>query len=379
MRKAIGQALLFAAISVGIANVHGQISINSYDLFCEPGLYYTARYFVVTNFIDIGSLIGRRGGPQAWNFASLPYAYQEARFEYVEAASTPFADYFPNAKLAEHKVIVDTGEESWLFITQQPGTGRIVYGYYQPDPILDPLGVFDPPIIDFRENITFGDSWSCSTRWLTGISVPDIGDITLPEIGLSSQLARAPVRLMQDEWAIPARITYVAQYEVDAYGIITLPDRSFSECIRVNELAQYDIEIDFEFTGEYQPVASYFIRTYYWLAKHRGVVAQITSSWSATPPPDNFSTASAMMVQVTTNHPETSSDPFPVTDLQIMPGKGQVLLSWSVPLNAKRFRVEAASRLGPDADWAELTTTANNFLLVPIDQRVRFFRIVSLP
>lgn len=372
------RSILALFLIVTFWNLRSQITISSLDMFYEPGQFYTAR--VTTNNVDLGAILGNPGGPQAWHFSNLPWDYI-ARFDYIDAKATPYAVLFPDAQLAERKTIHGSSKEMWLFLTQKIGTGRIIYGFYDtaPETFGTKEAIFDPPIIDFRESITYGDSWSAYTRFLTSIKIPDIPDLGFDLWDMFLNPSSIRLEPKQDEFGIPARITYTAQYTVDAYGYITLPDRSFAECLRVNELAQWDIEIDFDFSGNFQLVQTSFVRTYYWLAKNRGIVAQITSTESASPPPEKFSTAAAIMIQLETNHPESSDLPFPVTDLHITVGKNQILLTWTKPVNTRRFRIEWTENLSPDLQWKELQTTTNNFLTVPLDTKTKFFRVVSLP
>ena len=123
------------------------------------------------------------------------------------------------------------------------------------------------------------------------------------------------------------------------------------------------------------------MRNFYWLAKDRGIVVQMSSKQSSTPPPNEFPTAAQFIRMFETNHPEGSRDPQPVTDLRVTPGKGQLLLSWTKPLNATSFRVEFTAALGADADWQELATTSDNFALDTFDgtHAARYYRVVSLP
>ncbi len=85
------------------------------------------------------------------------------------------------------------------------------------------------------------------------------------------------------------------------------------------------------------------------------------------------------MVQFETNHPTGSHEPLPITDLRITPGRNQIMLHWTPPLNANQFRVEWTERLGPQAQWQTFTTTTNNFVIIPMDTPSKFFRVESLP
>jgi hypothetical protein len=356
-RFAIATALL-----AGVSGARGQITITSLDMFNAPGQYY--RSYAADGDTDVTGMVGPQGGPQTWNFATGP---EDAvlRFDYLTPgeAGAPAA-LFPDATLVERKRVEATGKEAFMFLDQQMGTGRMNYGYYDeattgPTGLDDPAGVFAPPLLDFPESITYGSTWSAATTWFNAML------------------------------GAPLRINYQATAEADAYGFVILPDLGFVECLRVNELVETTYEIKFPGDedpdtgtgGDYTPVATYYVRNMYWLAKDKGIVAQMTSKQASTPPPDEFPTAAQFIRMFETNHPEGSRDPQPVTDLSVTRGKGQLLLSWTKPLNARSFRVEFTSALGPNAEWRELATTSSNFALDTLEGRepARYYRIVSLP
>ncbi|MCP5523907.1 MAG: hypothetical protein H7A46_20410 [Verrucomicrobiales bacterium] len=353
----------FVALT-GLTSLRAQITINSLDMFYAPGQYY--RSYAADGEVSVQGLLGGVGGPQNWNFSTGP---QDAvfRFDYLDPEDAgAIASLFPEAKLVERKQVENgTVGDAWLFLDQQFGKGRMAYGFYDPaitGPVGldDPAGIFDPPLLDFPEGITLGRSWSGGTVFLNSM--------------LGAEM----------------RMTYTSSATADAYGIVTLPKLGFMECIRVNELVSTLYEIKFPDAGEdlgtastggeFTPVAEYYVRNLYWMAKDRGIVVQITSRESATPPPDEFATAAQFVRMFETNHPKGSTDPWPVTDLSITLGESQVLLGWTKPLNATSFRVEHTGALGPDAVWTTLTTTTSNFAL---DDRVaegaRHYRVVSLP
>lgn len=358
------QILLASLVAAGAVGVRAQITINSLDMFYAPGQYY--RSYAADGEVSVQGLLGT-AGPEAqnWNFATGP---QDAtfRFDYLDPQdSGVIAALFPEAKLVERKQVEGGGvEDAWLFLDQQFGRGRVAFGFYDPaiaGPVGldDPAGIFDPPLLDFPESMSFGKTWSGATVFLNSM--------------LGAEM----------------RMTYTSSAVADAHGIITLPKLGFMECLRVNELVETLYEIKFPDAGgelgepgtggEYTPVAIYYIRNLYWMAKDRGIVAQIISRQSGTPPPDEFATAAQFVRMFETNHPKGSTEPWPVDDLAMTPGEDQMLLSWTKPLNAASFRVEYTGALGPEAVWTELVTTASNFAL---DDRVatgaRYYRVVSL-
>ena len=82
------KTLASLAIVASIGSLQAQITITSFDMFNAPGQYYRAH--VTTNALDVAQLVGHAGGPQAWDFANLPYDY-DARFDYLNAQQTDYA------------------------------------------------------------------------------------------------------------------------------------------------------------------------------------------------------------------------------------------------------------------------------------------------
>jgi hypothetical protein len=354
-------------VMTGLMSLRAQITINSLDMFYAPGQYY--RSYAADGEVSVQGLLGTADSddPQNWNFAIGP---EDAifRFDYLDPAEVgSIGALFPDAQLVERKRVENgTVEDAFLFLDQQIGRGRVTYGFYDPGVVGplgmgDPAGIFDPELLDFPESISLGKTWSGSTTFLNTLA------------GVS-----------------PLRVTYTASAVADAYGIITLPRMGFMECLRVNELVHTLWEVEWpdggggleesDTGGGFTPVAEYYLRNIYWMAKDRGIVVQITSKQSGTPPPDEFAIAAQFVRMFETNHPEGSNDPWPVTDLSITPGQSQMLLGWTKPLNANSFRVEYATALGPEAEWTTLTTTSSNFALDDrVAQVARYYRVVSLP
>ena len=342
----------------------GPVTITSFDMFNEAGQYYRA--YAADTATDVSGLTGSPGpDQQVWSFATGPED-DVFRFDYLNpSAAGDIAALFPLAQLVERKTEESDGGIAMMFLDQQAGRGRVNFGFWDPATVQagfdDPSGIFDPPLLDFPESITLGSSWNATGTFLNS---------TL---------------------TVPTRVIYSATAGADAWGIVTLPKLGFVDCIRVNELAEYTIQVDLNFgidpeTGEpveggnYETLAVYYVRTLYWMAKGKGIVVQITSQESATPPPDSFSSAAQFVRMFETNHPKGSTDPLPVTDLRVDRNDDRVLLSWTKPLNASSFRVEYAARLGFSAIWETLTTTTSNFALDTIPRTGnRLYRVVSLP
>ncbi len=357
----------------GVNGAQAPITINSLDMFYAPGQFY--RVYAAADKADtsVTGRIGSPGGPQTWNFGSGP-TDRVFRFDYLEpSVAGAIGALFPETKLLERKRVEGGAEaDAFMFLDQRVGVGRMNYGFYDPKiagPLGfdDPAGVFDPPLLDFPESMTLGSSWSVGTTFLNS---------------------------MLDA---PMKILYTATAQVDAWGLVILPNLGFMDCIRVNELAEWTYQIKFpEFDigdpddsslgvtstggGDYTTLATYYIRNYYWFAKDRGIVVQITSKEGATPPPNEFSTAAQFVRMFETNHPRGSNRPFPVDDLSLTRGDDQILLTWTKPLNAGSFRVEQSSRPSDAASWQELASTTANFVVDAIHAgENRFYRVVSLP
>lgn len=332
-----------------------QITITSQDMFNSIGQYY--RYF--SNYPGTSVSVstadyGNPGGPQLWDFTS-GLTEDTLLFEYVDPAADGHNGEFPLAEMAERKTAALSGDQAWMFVTQTPGFGRINYGFYdEAFCSIEPSTPFEPEMVDFPDPIDYNDSWTASTTFYT-------------------QMYSA------GEW-YDTRIIYNAQATADAYGIINLELLGFGECLRVQELASYNIAIDLFHDGTYYWLETDYIRTYYWLMEDSGIAAQISSEQLANQePPENFTLASVYCRMFETNHPSGDLPPEPVDDLTITFDPYTVLLSWTAAPYATEYRVEYSET--PEFTlWEILGTTTGNYLLDMDVEGVpyRFYRVISI-
>lgn len=370
-------SLLLPALALAALPARGQVVITAADMFTQPGEYFKAySNEAETNFLSptpyaVGStLAGSPGGNQFWDFSAGPtdVIYQ---FDYVALADVDaeIASSFPLAKVAEAKKDLSSGNTEYLFFEQVPGLGRRVYGSYMPNLLFDPSNVFMPPILDFPDQIEFGDEWTTTTTWVNTVGGIDPTD---PEEG---------------GFSIAAQITHTATLKADAWGTAILPDElgGFGQALRINESMTIDVAVD-DGNGAFQHVETDYARTYYWFMPGRGMVAALGSTHTATPTPENFSTATQFWRMFETNKKPASSgggcvDPSPVQDLKIRFNGGQVLLSWTKASCANQYRLEYSTNVFDPASWTALGTNLTNqfFVLdnVSLDQQ-RFYRVVSL-
>ncbi len=359
-----GGTRVLAAAALASGAARAQITLNASDMFNQPGQYYRA--YANAGDVDVNGRLGQTGGPQAWVFLTGP-TDRVYRFDYLPVSETGYAEEFPNARFAERKTDESSGAVAYLFLAQVAGQGRINYGFVDPAfSETHPVSPFLPPIRDFPETISYGDQWTVTTTFESEIAIPDIEDPEDPGGG---------------SFSIPTLITYTATARADAYGVVNQPGIGFGECLRVNELAQYDIAVDLGLGEGFQTVSTQFIRTYYWLRKGRGIAVQISSKQSDLPPPEDFPVAAQFVRMFETNHPEGIEEPPSIRGLHLSLGPQGALLTWDRASGVSTYRVEYAPQAG--AAWQPLTTTTGNFVIDAgagkPEAPVRLYRVVGLP
>lgn len=335
-------------------------------MFNQLGLYYMA-YGNDYNPLDpstsyaVGNIMGTSGTNRFWNFLAGP-TNKVWRFDYLNPSNLTEAAVFPQATIAEQKTDVASNQASWLMFDQVPGLGRKVYGFYDLEFSADtPSNVFNPPIIDFPDQINYGDTWNTSTMISTMISLLD------PEVFDS----------------IPTQLTFSSTFKVDAWGIVDLPQLGLLDALRVNEEQTINVAVDLDGEGQFQDLETDYARTFYWLSPGHGIVAQLSSVQSSTPPDDNFGLATAFVRMFETNKKAAAgcTDPGAVTDLKIKFSNGKVLLQWTKTPCAKQYRVEYSLAPSDPSSWKVLgEATSNDFMLdiASGQDRLRFYRVVSL-
>ena len=353
-------ALLAASVVVGLG-AQAQVTISSSDMFNQAGQYYRAYSNSGTNTITVSGILGPTGGPQAWDFSTGP---QDViyRFNYIPASQgTNGADYVAKgAQIAEQKIDEsNTNSQSFLYFKQDAVNGRIDYGFYDPSfSSAQPGAIFTNGLQDFPNSIHYGGNWSGSTIFESVYVDPTFGDF-------------------------PMQITYTANAHVDAYGLATLPNLGFMDCLRVHEMVRYDISIDIG--SGYQPFGTQYTLNYYWLAPGHGIIVQITSTSPSdgTPPPDDLpGGAAAFSRMFELSHPTTGTNPPPViTGFKITMGSSAALLQWTRLTGVSSYRVDYATSLGSTPNWQPLGTTTSNFMLDPAAVTPaaprRYYRVVG--
>lgn len=345
----------------------GQVTIGSDDMFNRIG--QDDKLYANRSDVVVSGRLGTTGGPQAWDFTSGP-TDDVYRFDYVAVNDEGNGTDFPNAKIAERKTEQANGSKAWLYFEQVPGVGRKVYGAHEKKINADaPVLIFQPPVIDFPETISYGDKWAATmsykTEFLTFDTQPDPDD---PDSDGGSL-------------TIPLIVETSSEFVVDAHGILNLPGISFGNALRVNELAMHTFKVDIEGNGSFETFATEFVRTYYWLREDNGIAAQITSKHQNTPPPDNFTTASHFIRMFESNHPKGTVTVAPaIRNLKLTINDGRALLNWTKNASAKSYRVEYTSKPGGTEPWTKLEETPNNFVLDATisSAPARFYRVVPI-
>ena len=345
----------------------GQITVTAKDMFSKEGQYYKMYSNFVGHFsdapreeVDVFEYIGEAGEDQVWDFREGPEE-EIITFDYVRPGEIDTDVKFEGATIVERATFGSSDKQKSMFLDVSAARGRDVYGFY--DDSIDeenPAIPFSTRLNDFPAVINFGDSWNANTtfEFVTRQSMFELGTIEAP-----------------------TKLVYQSEMVVDGHGIIILPGLGFHDCLRINELVQYDTFITIPgLIDDWQKASTDYVRNYYWLSKDMGIVAQISSVQDTVPLPDEFSAASAMWRQFENNHGETSVVPQAVEGLEIsldVKG-GRVLLSWEKAENTVEYLVQYSEDLAVNG-WRDLKKTTGNFALDDISSKTsRFYRIVSL-
>ncbi len=359
------------AIALGMLSVPGeslgQVTITAKDMFGKEGQYYKMYSNFVGHFseaareeVDVFDYIGEAGEDQVWDFREGPED-ETIRFDYVKPSAIDTDVEFEGATIVERATFDSSGRQKSLFLDVSAARGRDVYGFHDISiDEEDPAIPFSTRLNDFPAVIKFGDSWNANTtfEFVTRQSMFGLGTIEAP-----------------------TKLVYQSEMMVDGHGIVILPGLGFHDCLRVNELVQYDTFIKIAGVIEdWQKASTDYVRNYYWLSKDMGIVAQISSVQDTAPLPDEFSTASALWRQFENNHGKSTETAQPVEGLDISadPNGNRVLLSWKKAENTVEYLVQYSDSLRADS-WRDLKTTSGNFALDDISsKKARFYRIVSL-
>lgn len=336
-------------LSAGAA--HAQVTITSQDLFSTAGQYYRVYANSKGGTIDVTGKAGNAGGPQTWDFSTGPTDVKY-RFDYLNPSAGQSSSDFGQAKVAEQQTDESTGNAlAWLYLQQVPGKGRINYGFVNPDS--DPSeAIFTPAIVDFPDPMQYQNSWTVTTTF----------DFTV-------------------EGILPARINYTAKAKVDAFGTINLPGIGSGDCLRVNELDQYDTLVDMDLTGNYSKLETDYIRSYYFFRPGHGLVAEIVSQQSTSAAPsDEFSTAAQFTRMFDFSRSGTTNQaPSGIAGLQLKVAQGIPQLTWSAGSNSSTYQVQFTSNVVDSTSWKTIATTTNTSYqdLAITNSPLRFYRIAS--
>jgi hypothetical protein len=355
------KAVYAAILAAGFTTADAQVTLTSDDMFNQAGQYYRAYANANNSVVTVSGVLGIPGGPQAWDFSSGPQDVTY-RFNYIPAAQGPGGADFVNAgaQIVEQRINeAATNSQSFLYFKQDAVLGRLDYGFYDPSfSAPQPESLFSPPLQDFPSSIYYGATWSGVTIFYSILSDPTLGDF-------------------------PERVTFSASDHVDAYGLVTLPNLGFMNCLRVHELVRYDVAVDLGFGGGYETLATQYVLNYYWLSPGHGIVVQMSSvsPSDGSQPPDNLSTGATAFVRMfALNHPTGGGGTTPtIKGFKITLGPSSALLQWTLLSGVTSYRVDYATNLGGTPNWQPLGTTTSNFMLdagAPAAQR-RFYRIVG--
>jgi len=386
---------VLTALACG-ASTKAQVRVTLSDFFTKTNLYYRAyanKYDPSdtsgsTAFAVPAGLAGTEGPNQFWDFSKGP-TNEVLRFDYLSPVGMPEAADFPDAKLVEQETLEGSGSAPVsLFFDAIPGVGRKVYGYYadlSSNPMfgllgfaLSPSTVFVPPIVDFPDPISYAAEWSTSMTYENDLTADSGGDPTGEDPG--------------GGFSARQQITQQSSFKVDAYGTIVLPDElggNFGEGLRIAEDVTIDVSYDLGLGDGLQHYETDYTRNYYWVMPGYGIVAQLNSVQSSSPPGTNVTRAVAFMRMFETNKKITTggggggcTDPAPVNDMRIRVSNGSVLLTWSKADCATQYQVQYTDTPAEPTSWKPLGTATASLSWVgekvPTGAGTRFYRIVSL-
>lgn len=352
-----------AVMVAGFAPAQAQITITSTDMFNQVGQYYRAYANETNTTVDVSSLLGSTGGPQAWDFTTGPQDVTY-RYDYIPASQgTGGADFVAaGAQIASRQTNEgDTNDQQFLYFTLDPAKGQLDYGFYDPTfSASQPESVFTNSLQDFPASIHYGDTWTGSTVFGSIYSVSGLGDY-------------------------PVQLTYTSTDTVDAYGLVNLPSIGFLDCLRVHELVEYDIALDLGDGSGYQNAGTEYILNYYWLVPGHGIAVQInsTSPQDGSKPPDSLpGGATALVRMFEANHPTaTTNPPTTIKGFKMTLGASAALLQWTTLAGVKSYTVEYSTNIASTTNWQTLATTTSNYALDPAAVTpaapIRFYRVVG--
>ena len=389
-------------------NTEAQITITLDDMFIEPGEYYRAysneppNILGEPNSVVVAGLMGNAGGGNYWDFSQGP-TDDVYRYDYLPRENNIVWFDYPEATVAERAYREsEPGDYSWLLYDPVPGLGRKLFGFWKLDSqYVNPSNRFTNPVVDFPDEINFGDSWTNDIEYRNSYPTDfggfgggggDLGglDDVLGDLGdalggLDDILGGGGDSTGGGGEGLPMIIRHVQSFEVDAYGFIELPDDlGIFECLRVNSLLEVTALVDIEGSGSFSPLGTQNTRVYYWLVPGKGIAAQMTSTASAGPIPDQFNEASLFQRMFETNKQPRDAgcaEAEPVTGLDIVYQSNLVRLKWEEAACAQNYRVQYSLGGLGSGDWQDLTNgsyTDTFFIDTQIkENRVKLYRVIS--
>jgi predicted outer membrane repeat protein len=246
--KTISYLLLLISISIS------QITINVNDIqYPEGGSY---KMYNIPSPQGVIGLTGIQQGPHVFDFSNGVITDTVA-IEYVNINDGGHGASFQNATIAERKST--DNNFVWMYLDFNENAGRTNYGFYDEVGVPDSPNVpFNPPIVDFPNNLTYQSYFTGTTNFDVSMSGTEIN------------------------------IDYEFTGFVDAYGTIVLPNgMGEHNCIQVN----YEEQYTYNFMGT--PIQYSYLRSYYYIAEDLGIVAIIASVEDDAPVPNNFNIANS--------------------------------------------------------------------------------------
>lgn len=246
----LSSILLLIAVS-GFA----QITITTEELQYEIGQYY--KMYNIPSPQGVIGMTGIQGGPHVFDF-STGNTSVEFTIDYVDVTDGGHEADFPAATIAERKI--DPSGTMWMYLDFQSGTGRTNFGFYDAVGVPESPSVpFNPPIVDFPDNITYQSFFTGTTNF----------DVTMSGLDID--------------------IEYEFTGFVDGYGTVILPDGLGEfNCIQINYEEKYT------YYWMQTPIQTSYLRSYYYLAEGLGIVAIVSSREEEAPVPNDFNIANTI-------------------------------------------------------------------------------------
>ena len=341
---------LLSASLVASLSAAAQTTVVATDLQLDVGTKRT--YLTHQGSITVvNGLIMSTGGPNHWNF-SAGVSDETYKYEILPAANSPFGAPFPGASLAEVLTVGSVGEYGWTYFNLTP-EGRELHGFHElvSNPSF-PVIQFSSTMVDYPATISYLDQWTDQTSYVTSVDL----------VGTQ----------------VPVDVNVTITSFVDSHGTMTLPNLGTVEVLRINELSLFDSVANIGATPV--PLGQSYSRSYLWVSKEYGRVAQITSEGGTVIPPAEFDVASRFL---------RLSEFIPATPMPVLrsvdhdPGSATVSVS-STSIAGQDYILEVSTNL---VDWQEQgdpvratgasVTLVDN--LVPVPTGDRFYRVRHLP